>query len=259
MKRGVHAVAWVVLVMATFVLWPKSWGGSMTYVITSGNSMEPGFVQGDLAVLRSSGDYGVGDVAAYNSSELKKIVMHRVIMETDAGLTFQGDNNDFIDPETVTDQQILGKLVVRVPGVGKYLTWFLKPINLVIAAAALFFLFGDRKKDVPLPAHASGTSLGRLRLRSLQLPDGAVTAEVVDESDLERIAAHYDRPVLEVEGDDRRYVLDGSVVYTWAKAAAQPRERRKTPQGRDWAYGARHLQSVPHPRDEEQVGRVSSL
>src|SRR5688572_31024558 len=128
MKRGVHAIAWVLLAVAAFVLWPERWGGSMTYVITSGNSMEPAFVQGDLAVLRSTGDYGVGDVAAYNSSELKKIVMHRIIKESDAGYTLQGDNNDFIDPETVSDDQVLGELVVRVPGVGRYLTWFLKPI-----------------------------------------------------------------------------------------------------------------------------------
>lgn len=258
MKRGVHAVAWVLLAVAAFVLWPERWGGSMTYVITSGTSMQPGFVQGDLAVLRSSSDYRVGDVAAYDSSELKKIVMHRVIKQTDEGYTFQGDNNDFIDPETVTEEQMLGELVVRVPGVGKYLTWFLKPINLGIVAAALFFLFGDRKKDAPA-GRTGSASLGRLKLRSLELPQNAVTAEVADESDLDRIAEHYDRPVLEVEGDDRRYVLDGSVVYTWAKAVAQPRERRQTPQGRDWAYGARHLQAVPHPRDEDKDRRVSSL
>lgn len=258
MKRGVHAIAWILLAVAAFVLWPERWGGSMTYVITSGTSMQPGFVQGDLAVLRSSGDYRVGDVVAYDSSDLKKIVMHRIIKETDEGFTFQGDNNDFIDPETVSDEQMLGELVVRVPGVGKYLTWFLKPINLVIVAASLFFLFGDRRRDTPT-GRASSAPLGRLKLRSLELPQTAVTAEVVDESDLDRIAAHYDRPVLEVKGDDRRYVIDGSVVYTWAQAVAKPRERRKTPQGRDWAYGARHLQAVPHPRDDEETRRVSSL
>lgn len=256
MKRGAHVVAWVLLAVAAFVLWPERWGGTMTYVITSGSSMEPGFEQGDLAILRSVGDYRVGDVAAYDSTKLKKIVMHRITEESDEGYTFQGDSNDFLDPETVTDDQMLGKLVVRVPGVGRYLAWFLTPTNLVIATAALFFLLGDRRKDAP-PARAGGAAISRLRLRSLELPQNAVTAEVVDESDLERIAEHYDRPVLDVEGDDRRYVLDGSVVYTWAKATAQPRERRKTPQGRDWAYGPRHLQAVPHPRDGEPAERVS--
>lgn len=254
MKRGIHAVAWVLLAVAAFVLWPERWGGTMTYVITSGVSMEPAFEQGDLAILRTADDYDVGDVAAYDSSELKRIVMHRITEESEKGYTFRGDNNDFLDPETVTDDQMLGELVVRVPGVGRYLTWFLQPINLAIAAAALFFLFGDRRKDAPVRSSAK-TAVGRVRLRSLELPSTAITAEVADQTDLDRLAEHYDRPILEVEGDDRRYVVDGSVVYTWAQEATRPNERRRTPQGRDWNYPGRHLAAVPAPRQSEQ--RVS--
>lgn len=257
MKRGIHAVAWVVLAVAAFVLWPERWGGSMTYVITNGTSMQPAFVAGDLAILRTADDYQVGDVAAYDSSKLKKIVMHRITKESDEGYTFQGDNNDFLDPETVTDEQMLGKLVVRVPGVGNYLSWLLEPVNLAIAGAALFFLFGDRKMQTTSATRSA--PIGRLRLASLDLPPTAVTAEVVDEADLDRLAEHYDRPVLEVEGEGRRYVLDGSVVYTWSRAVAKPRERRQTPQGRDWNYTGRHLQSVPQPRTEPDERRVSSL
>jgi signal peptidase I len=256
MKRGLHAVAWVLLAVAAFVLWPERWGGTMTYVITSGASMQPGFEQGDLAVLRSSNEYGPGDVAAYDSRELSQIVMHRITEKADEGYTFQGDNNDFVDPETVTEDQLLGELVVRVPQVGTALTWFLQPVNLAIAAVALLFLFGDRKKE-SAPPTGSAPAIGRLQLHSLELPLAAVTAEVVDEADLDRLAEHYDRPILEVE--DRRYVLDGAVVYTWTKEAAQPRERRRTPQGRDWNYDQRHLQSVPLPRAEGDAQRVSSL
>jgi signal peptidase I len=256
MKRGLHAIAWVLLAVAAFVLWPERWGGTMTYVITSGASMQPGFEQGDLAILRSSNEYGPGDVAAYNSSEFQQIVMHRITEESDEGYTFQGDNNDFLDPETVTEDQMLGELVLRVPQVGTALTWFLKPVNLGIAAAALFFLFGNRKEESAAPT-ASKPAIGRLQLHSLELPLAAVTAEVVDEADLDRLAEHYGRPILEVE--DRRYVLDGSVVYTWREEAARPSERRRTPQGRDWNYDQRHLQSLPLPRAEGDAQRVSSL
>ena len=253
MKRGVHAIAWVALAVAAFLLWPERWGGTMTYVITQGTSMQPAFEQGDLAILRSGRDYRPGDVAAYDSSELNTIVMHRISEESEKGYIFQGDNNDFLDPETVTEDQMLGKLALRVPGVGKYMSWLMQPINVAILAVAAFFLLGDRKKDgVAEPRAAS--PIGRLRLTSLQVPAGAVTAQVVDRADLERLAAHYDRPVLEVEGDQRRYVLDGSVVYTWAEAAAQPKGRRSTPQGRDWNYEGRHLKAVP-----EDERRVSSL
>lgn len=258
MKRGTHAVAWALLAVAAFVLWPERWGGTMTYVLTSGVSMQPGFEQGDLAVLRTADDYRVGDVAAYNSSELKKIVMHRIEKESEKGYTFQGDNNDFVDPETVTDDQMLGELVLRVPGVGNYLGWLSKPLNLLILGAAALFLFGDRKKE---PGAAGGSvrrPMGPLRLRSLAVPASAVTAELADESDLERLAEHCGRPILNVEGEERRYVVDGSVVYTWVRApAAQLRERRSTPQGRDWNYAGRHLQAVPAPRADEDMRQLS--
>lgn len=254
MKRGAHVVAWVVLAVAAFMLWPERWGGTMTYVITSGTSMQPAFEQGDLAILRTSSDYSVGDVAAYDSAELKRIVMHRITTEADAGYTFQGDNNDFLDPETVTDEQMLGKLALRVPGVQKWLSWAFRPLNLALAAGALLLLLGDRKKPgADATPTATGGRLGRIRLRALELPAGSVTAQVTDEADLERLAAHYDRPVLEVEGDDRRYVLDGQVVYTWVEAVAQPRQRRTTPQGRDWGYPSRHLQVVPVPQDSDKA------
>lgn len=258
MRRVAHASAWVLLAAAALVLWPQAWGGTMTYVITEGTSMQPGFEEGDLAVLRTTGDYEPGDVAAYQSSQLETIVMHRVTRVSDGGYVFQGDNNDFVDPETVTDEQMLGKLLLRVPAFGNYLDWLLKPINLAVLAGAAFFLFADRKKE-PTVGGTPAQPIGTLRLRSLVLPPSAATAELADEADLERLSAHYGRPILEVEGEARRYVLDGSVVYTWVKAAAaQPRERRSTPQGRDWNYPARHLHSVPVPRAAEDVRQVSS-
>ena len=255
MKRSIHAVAWVLLAVSAFVLWPERWGGAMTYVITSGTSMQPGFQQGDLAILRTSSDYGPGDVAAYDSTELKTIVMHRITEKSSDGYTFQGDNNDFQDPETVTDDQLLGKLVVRVPGVGRYLTWLLEPVNLAIAVAALFLLSGDRRKQAATPTGKA--PVGRVTLRSLELSPGAITAEVRDEADLDRLAEHYDRPVLEVEAEDQLYVLDGSVVYTWSAAQARPLQRRRTPQGRDWNYTGRHLEVVPQPRSAGDDARVS--
>ena len=259
MKRGLAAAFWVVLAVATFVLWPERWGGTMTYVITSGTSMQPAFQQGDLAVLRSADDYGVGDVVAYDSNELKRTVMHRIIKDTPQGFTLQGDNNDFVDQDLVSEDAVQGKLVLRVPGVGKYLSTIFTPINIILIGGGIIAYLADRKKSSGSGKQAVKPALGRLRLRSLVLPPAAVTAELMDDADLDRIGAHLDRPVLEVEvdGEQRNYVIDGSVVYTWTKAAARPNERRKTAQGRDWAYGSRHLQSVREPGADDPAAQVS--
>ena len=251
MKRGVHAVAWVVLAVAAFVLWPERWGGSMTYVITSGSSMEPSFEQGDLAILRSSSDYEAGDVAAYDSTELKKIVMHRITEESDKGYTFQGDNNDFLDPETVTDDQMLGELVVRVPSVGTYLTWFLKPINLAIAAAALFFLFGDRKPN-ELGAAAAPIDLVALKepivVTRLEVPATVVRAEVASEEALRELATRYGRPLLQDASTEVLYVHDGAMLFEHDPQALVREREEHRGTGRDWCYDRTPVVEIPRPR-----------
>ena len=249
MKRGVHAVAWVVLAMAAFVLWPERWGGSMTYVITSGTSMQPEFEQGDLAILRSSSDYGRGDVAAYDSTELKRIVMHRITEESEKGYTFQGDNNDFLDPETVTDDQMLGELWVRVPGVGTYLTWLMKPINLGIAAVALFLLFGDRKpKETTSAPVAAAVPIEPVVVQRLAVPATVIRAEVESEGVLRDLAMRYGRPLLQEAETLVLYVHDGAMLFEHdPQAVVRAREERRGT-GREWCYDRTPVAEIPRPR-----------
>lgn len=255
MRRGVHAAAWVALVVAAFVLWPQRWGGTMTYDITHGTSMQPTFRAGDLAILRTSSSYDVGDVAAYRSPSLKTTVMHRVKTKTAKGYTFQGDNNNFVDPDTVTDKQMIGKLVFRVPGVGKFLQWLLKPINLVLLAGAVFFLLSDRKErhSPATPAIPSGFALVPttaaapapatapviVRITALHLPDELPTADVASPDDLAALAALHGIAIL--RGPDADFLLQGGMLFRCDHvrplAATPPRTRRPGPHGRDWDYG----------------------
>lgn len=205
MQRGIHAVAWVVLAMAAVLLWPERWGGTMTYVITSGTSMQPEFSTGDLAVLRSAGDYGVGDVVAYRSAELDRIVMHRVRTDDAGTYTLQGDNNDFADPEEVGEDQVLGRLALRVPKVGLVAGWLLRPVNLLLAVGALYLLLADRRpKDPEVPA---------VGIRDLQIPEAACVADVLDECELARLATASRRPVLRNAATGESFVHDGAMVY----------------------------------------------
>ena len=262
MKRGVHAAAWVALVVAAFVLWPQRWGGTMTYVITSGTSMQPGFVAGDLAILRTAEDYGPGDVAAYRSSELKRIVMHRITEESGEGYTFKGDNNDFLDPETVTERQMLGKLVLRVPGVGKALSFLLKPINLILLGGAVFLFFSDRRERQaqasvspapPAPAAPASPTPPTgdplvVRITALRLPQEIPTADVADPADIERLARLHGIAIL--RDADADYLLQGGMLFRHERvgvargrheapadlALSLAAARKAGPHGRDWDY-----------------------
>jgi signal peptidase I len=139
---GVLAVAMVGLLWLFFA--PVQLGGPIVYTSTVGNSMEPRFHKGDLALVRSASSYAVGDVVLYESPVLHRAVLHRILRVENGHYYFKGDHNDFVDPGYATRADLLGKLWLRVPRAGKGLSWVAKPSHaaLVTAAAALFFLLG---------------------------------------------------------------------------------------------------------------------
>src|SRR5207237_1875298 len=89
---AVLAVAW------TFAA-PTAIGGSATYVVTDGVSMQPRFHAGDLAIVRHESSYHVGEIVAYRSRMLHTIVLHRIVGMSGGHYRFKGDNNGFVDTE----------------------------------------------------------------------------------------------------------------------------------------------------------------
>ncbi len=112
------ALGLIVLGTAWFYLAPTQLGGSATYVVTHGISMEPRFHSGDLAIVRSQSSYHVGEIVAYHSHDLHTIVLHRIIGRQGDRYIFKGDNNDFVDPEHPLASQLMGALWIHIPGAG---------------------------------------------------------------------------------------------------------------------------------------------
>src|SRR3954470_5949487 len=131
-KLIVTIVALGALVSAWLFFAPGALGGSTTYVVTEGISMHPRFHAGDLALSRSAGSYEVGDVVAYHSHALGTIVLHRIVAHDGSRYVFKGDNNDFIDPERPTADQLVGKLWLQVGGGGRGFLWLGSPKTIAV-------------------------------------------------------------------------------------------------------------------------------
>jgi signal peptidase I len=112
------ALALLILAAAWLYLAPSQLGGSATYVVTHGISMEPRFHTGDLAIVRSQSSYHVGEIVAYQSKDLHTIVLHRIIGREGDRYIFKGDNNNFVDPEHPLASQLMGALWIHIPGAG---------------------------------------------------------------------------------------------------------------------------------------------
>jgi signal peptidase I len=104
-----------------FLLAPQAFGGSTAYVIVGGSSMEPGIHDGDLVLLRGEATYGIGDVVGYRSPSLDTVVLHRIVDVSGDRFTFKGDANSWIDPDLPSTSDLLGRMWVRIPGVGSAL------------------------------------------------------------------------------------------------------------------------------------------
>ena len=191
LSPGGRLVAGIAAIAAFVALWvylaPIQVGGSATYSITAGISMQPLLHKDDLALVRAQQTYAVGDVVLYRSRVLNEPVLHRIIVIQNGHYFFKGDNNDFVDPGYVTRSDLVGKLWIHVPVVGGVLGWIGKPWHAAILAGltTVFLLFGGvathrrrRRRRGPLtpaePSHALAPG-SRAHAARYMLPAGRAT------------------------------------------------------------------------------------
>jgi signal peptidase I len=140
------------LLAAAWLFLPTALGGSTTYVSTVGDSMEPGFTAGDLAVLRPADVYAPGDVVAYSAASLGTTVMHRIVdRDAAGGFVLQGDNNSWLDEDRPGSEEILGRLWFRIPHGGTAIealrsAWVLALIGVAAAAVTAVTVRPPRRR-----------------------------------------------------------------------------------------------------------------
>ncbi|HEY5104179.1 MAG TPA: signal peptidase I, partial [Acidimicrobiales bacterium] len=138
-RKSTKIIATLIVAVFFLGLWvffaPTQLGGSSTYTVTSGVSMQPLLLKGDLALVRSESTYHVGDIVLYNSPILHEPVLHRIFKIQNGNYFFKGDNNNFVDPGYATRAELVGKLWFHIPKVGGFISWFGKPLHSAVLAA----------------------------------------------------------------------------------------------------------------------------
>src|SRR5215213_1132541 len=126
----------LMLVLSLIGIWlafaPTRLGGKVSYVIVNGISMEPSYHLGDLTIMRKVATYQVGDVVTYRDAEMEAFVIHRIIRLDRAHYVLQGDNNSWIDAYRPTNEEIIGKLWIYIPKLGKLFKWMRAPVNMAL-------------------------------------------------------------------------------------------------------------------------------
>lgn len=107
--------------------------GYGTAVVLSG-SMEEAISVNDLVVYRQQDSYEVGDIVSYNTGS--SLVTHRIVELSETGFITKGDANNTPD-SPILPEQIVGKVVLVVPGVGAAIEFAQSPLGMMILIGVL--------------------------------------------------------------------------------------------------------------------------
>lgn len=259
--RIAGAVVVLLIVAIAVPLWPAGAGGSTTYIATRGASMQPKLERGDLAVLRKTDSYQVGDVAGYRNRALDRVVLHRIVEIDGDSFTFKGDANSFLDPQQVAREDVVGELAVTLPFLGAVLLWLSSLVNVLLltVAAVLVGVAAQRRRTAP-QADREPALLESPRvvvIHDMAFPHELPIADVADAEGLLALAERYDRPVLHDEEHGLLFVIEPTMLFRCQldrapgaalavvreipppeAAKSRGRVRRPSPRGRGWDYGA---------------------
>ena len=146
---------------------PESLGGDIALQFVLTGSMKGELGPGSFVLVRRSDHYQVGDIAVYKltlSSGKPISIVHRIVGRLpDGRYIFKGDANR--GSETVDPQQVIGKMVVGIPGLG-FVPGAIRaaPVIVGLLLIAPFLLGRNKNKDKNAPR------------KSLFLPTLAVVA-----------------------------------------------------------------------------------
>ena len=155
---------------------PTPLGGDTEFLIVQGKSMLPTITDGSLVITKKSPPYQIDDIVSFTLKEdnIKRIVVHRIIDETENGFVIKGDNNEAKDSGFPTENDIRGKVIFSTPWVGELFEYFRNPVIFFITAIVIisiqFFQKRRRKKK---------ESLRRIRLGLPLNPEKPVVPETI--------------------------------------------------------------------------------
>ena len=143
----------IVVIFALMAISSKySIGGFELLVVKSG-SMEPAIKTGSIVIDKSFSDYNFGDIVTFrNKDNPKETTTHRLVSKQIKGsstlLTTKGDANDTADSEKITQDRIVGKVLVAIPYLG-YIAAFARSLPgliVIILIPATIIIYEEMKK-----------------------------------------------------------------------------------------------------------------
>lgn len=115
--------------------------------------MEPAIKTGSAVIVKSASSYMIGDIITFYDNENKKnFVTHRLVEKINSGNTTQlitkGDANNTNDSTNISNDLIVGRVILSVPYLG-YLIELIKTTTgfvIIIVIPATIIIYEELKK-----------------------------------------------------------------------------------------------------------------
>ncbi len=129
-------------------LWPSFLGGSTDFIAVDGQSMLPTITPGSFVISQKQPSYEIDDIVAFYQREgrASKIIVHRIVEDTERGFRMKGDNNPSVDTGFYKKDQVIGKIVFVVPLFGYVLAIIRNPIVMIISSIVILIIQSELKK-----------------------------------------------------------------------------------------------------------------
>jgi len=117
-------------------------------MVTSG-SMAPAIRQGSVVVILRIAEYRINDVITFFEEEnLQRKITHRISGKVGNLYTTRGDANPSSDLKKISQNQVLGKVVLAVPYLGYFFNLARSPIGIIILLSIPFLvvIFSEVRK-----------------------------------------------------------------------------------------------------------------
>ena len=113
-----------------------SFFGISTLVVATG-SMSGTIEEGDLIIVKNSDEYKIGDIVTFLGQGDDVPTTHRIIRIDGDKFFTKGDANNAEDPRAVLKEDMVGKVVGRVPYVGLFFSWLTEELGWLYLVAGL--------------------------------------------------------------------------------------------------------------------------
>lgn len=140
LQKVINVFAWVFLgvfiigLILTVAANLNVLGGYRQLVVQSG-SMEPTIMTGDVIIIAKVNSYQKNDVITFQDNE-KGITTHRIYEIDEVGgekqFVTKGDANRAQDNNTISEKEIMGKVVLTIPKLGYFIFFLRSKIGFII-------------------------------------------------------------------------------------------------------------------------------